>query len=74
MTLQAHKPNPMYNMADTYAKSMLEPLYNIIFLMGLYKGSDRRDHLECAAGWIPQIESAMSSLKMELTNDVARFD
>lgn len=66
MTIQAQKPNPMHNLADTYAKSMLEPLYNIIFLMGLYKGSDRREHLECAAEWIPQIESAMSSLKGEL--------
>jgi len=66
MTLQAQKQNPMHNLADTYAKSMLEPLHSIIFLVGLYKGSERHEYLECAAGWIQQLESALASLKGEL--------
>ena len=33
------------------------------------KGSEREEHLKCAADWIPQLEGALSSLKRELTND-----
>ncbi len=63
------KRNPMHNLADTYARNMLEPLHHIIFLIGLYKGSEREEHMKCAADWIPQLEGTLSSLKRELTND-----
>ena len=63
------KRNPMHNLADTYARNMLEPLHHIIFLIGLYKGSEREEHMKCAEDWIPQLEVALSSLKRELTND-----
>lgn len=58
--------DPMYNLADTYASNMLEPLYTIIFLVGLYKGSNDRGHLKCADEWIPKLERTLESLKREL--------
>ena len=64
------KRNPMYNLADTYARNMLEPLHHIIFLIGLYKGSEREEHMKCAADWIPQLEGELSSLKRALTNEL----
>ena len=59
--------NDMHNMAETHAMLMLEPLHSIIFLVGLYKGSGRNEHLKCAEGWIPQLERSLESLKRELS-------
>lgn len=60
-------PQPMHNLSETYATEMVKDLCSVIILVGLYKGSERHEHLEQAAKWLPRLERSFEGLKRELS-------